>query len=213
MDDKKHSISKKSIVTLGLVIIVIIAAIIIVPQILPSLSDEIQSGIAGEEGKVTTVAQSTLEAIVKQNKLYTAEYPYNGYASVYDTDGTTLKYYVAYQGKVKAGIDVTQISVSLDEETHTITIQLPEVKVEEPTVDIGGLEFIFSHKKYETETVTEEAYREAISDLKRRVSEDDTIIRTATESAKTIEKALVEPWVNQVNEDVQYTVNVLGYGE
>ena len=87
------------------------------------------------------------------------------------------------------------------------------MEIEEPVVDSGRMQYIFTKKKYETETVTQEAYKKAIEDLKEKVNADDSIVATATESAKAAEKALIEPWVNQVDSDRQYEVIVLGYGE
>lgn len=75
---------------------------------------------------------------------------------MYDEDGS-IKYYVAYEGTVKAGIDVTRITVEIDE--------------------------------------------------------DADIRACALESAKAAERALIEPWVNQIEVGRTYTVRVLGYGE
>ena len=172
----------------------------------------VKEAIIGEEGKVTTVTETELVEVVKTSKLYTAEYPYNGYCEVKNDEGET-KYYVAYEGKVKAGIDVSKIIVSLDEETNTIKIMLPEVEVENPTVDAGTLEYIFMDKKYDTETVAQEAYKMALADLESKVQDDENIINAATDSAKTAEKAFVEPWVNQADSSKIYTVKVIANGE
>ncbi|MBR1771724.1 MAG: DUF4230 domain-containing protein, partial [Lachnospiraceae bacterium] len=114
---------------------------------------------------------------------------------------------------VKAGINVSKNWVSLDEDTHTIAIYLPQVQVEEAVVNAGTLEYIFEDPKYNTETVAQEAYKAAIAHLQRRVKDDSKIIEIATDNAKLVERALVEPWVNQVSDDTQYTVRVIGYGE
>lgn len=56
---------------------------------------------------------------------------------------TEKKYNVAYKGSVQAGIDISKIEVTLDEDNKIIDIQLPEVEVDEPYVDVGSLEFMF----------------------------------------------------------------------
>ena len=173
----------------------------------------VQQAIDGEEGKVTTITQAALQKVVATAKLYTVEYPYNGIASVYDTDNTALKYHVAYEGTVKAGIDISQIQVTLNEETREIIIRLPQPTLEEPVVNAGTMEYIFSKDKYNTETVAQEAYKTAIADLKERAAHDPGILQTATQTAKSAEKAFIEPWVNQVENEDKYTVIVLGYGE
>ena len=188
---------------------------IIMQQSAEKTAEVVEDVIIGEEGKVTTITESNLSDVIKTSKLYTAAYPYNGYCAVYneDSDKKEVKYYVSYEGTVKAGIDVSKIEVELDEKTNTITIKLPEVTVEKPTIDAGKLEYIFEKKKYNTETVAQEAYKKALEDLEQKVASDDNIVISATESAKAAEKALVEPWVNQVSSEEQYTVKVVGYGE
>lgn len=169
--------------------------------------------LVGEDGKVTTVTESMLEETVRKGNLYTAEYPYNGYTAVCEEERKKVKYYVAYEGTVKAGIDVRKIEVSLNEETRTILIRLPEAVVTEPRVNPGTMEYIFEDEKYNTETVAQEAYRAACEDLAERVQEDSNIRANAEESAKAAEKALVEPWLNQMDGGREYKVKVVAYGE
>ncbi len=168
---------------------------------------------AGEEGEIATVTESLLERSVKRSRLYTAEYPYNGYTAVYDENQETVKYYVAYEGIVKAGIDVSKIEVSLEAETGTIYIWLPEVTVEKPWVDPGTLEYIFEDDKYNTETVAQESYKAAVADLKERVSADTKLMDAAAENVKISAKALAEPWLDERDDGVEYTVRVLIAGE
>lgn len=211
--DKKKS---KWILIIALAVLTVTAASIaalLIPLLFPFDTDNfVKEDIIGKEGKVTTITESTLEKVIKKNQLYTAEYPYNGYTAVYDEDGN-MKYYVAYEGYVKAGIDVTQITVSMDMNTSTIIIQLPKVQIEEPVVDAGTMEYIFRKEKYHTETVAQEAYRYAERDLADKVSKDPDLEACATEAAKAAEKALIEPWLSQIEAKKAYTVRVLGYGE
>lgn len=214
MDRKKLKLKQviQIIAAVVLVLALCMAVVWIKKHFFSGTNDFVEENIIGEEGKVTTVTESTLEEVIKKSQLYTAEYPYNGYAAVYDEDGS-IKYYVAYEGTVKAGIDVTQITVKIDEDTNTIIVQLPEVLIEDPVVNAGTIEFIFKKEKYNTETVAEEAYRYAEEDLANRVKEDVDIRACAQESAKAAERAMIEPWVNQIEEGKTYTVKVLGYGE
>lgn len=175
-------------------------------------SEQGNNFLVGEDGKVTTVTESVLEKSVKRSNMYTAEYPYNGYTTVYDDDQETVKYYVAYEGTVKAGIDVSKIKVFLDEATGTIIIQLPEVIVAEPWVNPGTMEYIFENEKYNTETVAQEAYKAALADLSERIAADARLAEMASENAKISARALIEPWVNQMGGGEQYSVTVLIYG-
>lgn len=175
------------------------------------IAEKAEDFVMGEAGKVDTITETTLEEAVRMSRLYTAEYPYNGYTAVCDTDSGEIKYYVAYEGTVKAGIDVNRIHVSLEKESNTIRIILPEIEVSSPVVDAGTMEYIFTDEKYNTETVAQEAYKAANSDLMQKASEDSNIIATARESAKMAAKTLVEPWVNQIGTEETYTVKVLAY--
>ena len=176
-----------------------------------NLQQAVENFVHGEEGKVSTITQASLEKIVTTGKLYTAEYPYNGIAAVYD--GDILKYHVAYEGTVKAGIDASKILLHLDVEKHEIIIRLPAVEVAEPIVNAGTMDYIFEKSQYNTETVAQEAYKAAIADLKNKVATDPSIKQTAAKTAKMYEKAFVEPLVEQMDPDHDYTVIVLEQGE
>lgn len=219
---KNEKESKKILIIVILVLVILLLlGMMLVSRLFQSkktdmagaVTEVVEDVVVGEEGKVYTLTKAELQQVVTTSKLYTAEYPYNGIATVYETDGTGVKYYVAYEGKVKAGIDVSKIQVELDEAAEVITIRLPQVEMEEPIVDAGTLQYIFEDEKYNTEHVAQEAYKIAIADLKKKLEDDETILSAATQTAKTAEKAMVEPWVNQVDETHQYTVRVLAFGE
>ena len=213
---KEHKIPIKLIAISIAVIVILCSGIYVIKhmkELSSGLGEQITDTVIGEEGKVYTVTESVLKKVVTTSNLYIAQYPYNSYATVYDKDTEEIKYYVAYEGTVKAGIDVNKIQVSLEEETHTITIHLPRIELEEPVIDESTLDYIFTKDKYETETVMQEAYQAAVDDLSEKIKNDSDILDSATERAKTYEKLLVESWVNQIEEETQYTVEVIAYGE
>ena len=212
MDKKKWKWIIKIVLTAVMAIVICIAGLLIKKYFFSGTGNFMEENIIGREGEVTTVTESTLEKVIKKNQLYTAEYPYNGYATICDEDGN-VKYYVAYEGTVKAGIDVTGITVSMEEDTNTIIVRLPKVQIEEPVVNAGTMEYIFQKEKYHTETVAEEAYRYAKQDLADKVSKDADLEACATEAAKAAERALIEPWLSQIETEKAYTVKVFGYGE
>ena len=57
-----------------------------------------------------------------------------------------------------------------------------------------------------------EAYNAAIVDLKTKALNDSNMRAVAESSAESAIKALIEPWVNNADEN-NYTVEVLAYGE
>lgn len=194
----------------GLIAILIVAALVAGVMVLCHIG-VISNPFDNKPGPVITITESELLEVIKESELYTAEYPCNRYTEVFDEKGNR-KYYVAYEGTVKAGFDVNDVTVKLNEDDLTIVIQLPEITVKSVKVDVGSLDFIFEKEKYDTETVSSEAYSKAVEDLTDKASKDEDILKTATENAKNVEKALVEPWVNQVSGQ-KYKIKVLAYGE
>lgn len=158
---------------------------------------------------MATITESRLEKVIKESKLYTAEYPYNSCVTVSDKEGLPM-YYVAYNGTIRAGFDADKVKISIDE--NKITIHLPPITVTDVSVDEQSLDYIFENKVFETETVASEAYRAAHQNLWEKSKENADIIRTATDNAKRVEKMMIEPWVNQTG-DAKYEVEVLVKGE
>ena len=174
-------------------------------------SQNVNDLLLGEEGKVTTVTQAELEKVIRTAKLYTAEYPYNGYATVRGDNGKP-KYYVAYEGIIRAGVNTDKITVDINEDERSIVIRLPYIEMADPIIDAGTLEYIFTSSRYNVGANSSEAYNAAIVDLKTKALNDQNMREVAENSAKTAIKALVEPWVNNTNEN-NYTVTVLANGE
>lgn len=205
---RRKYITKISIVILCIIGVIILFKIFIVKNgnSLDALSDNIASAIEGEEGKVSTISKASLEKVFEISELSTAEYTYNAIARAYKEDGVTLKYYVAYEGIVKAGIDFSKIDIKIDEDEKIISITIPDVEIKERTVNPGTLEYIFIDKKSETETVHQEAYTICEQDLAGRIDEENDLLISAKENAAAVVKALVEPWVEQI--DHEYTVKI-----
>lgn len=191
----------------------VILAIVAVVVILKVLNTDLSSGffnnaknaIVGEEGKVTTISKASLEKVFEISELSTVDYAYNAIARAYEEDGETPKYYVAYDGTVTAGIDFSKIDIDIDEETKTINLTLPESEILNTTVDFGSMDYIFEKGKDESETVSQEAYELCRADLAERAAKEENLLKLARENAVTAVEALVEPWVQQLDEE--YKVN------
>lgn len=158
------------------------------------------------EGEVKTISTASLEEVFDISELSTADYIYNGIAKVYKEDGTTVKYYVAYEGKVKAGIDFDKIVFDIDEEEKVITITIPDIRFTEITVNPGTLEYIFKDKKSETETVHQEAFNICKEDLAERVDKEKELVDSAKKNSIAVVEALIAPWVEQM--DNEYKVKI-----
>ncbi len=181
-------------IAVAAIVLLIICAIVVIPKMLNS-----------DEEKVVTITKSSLEKIIKINDMSTLEYTYNAIAHVNDEDGKA-KYHVAYEGTVTAGIDITKVDVSVDEQNKKIKIVIPEAKIQAIDVDIAKMDFIFEKSKYETETVSQEAYKACLEDLEKRANSEDDLLSMAKENAVDSITALITPWVEQIDEE--YSVKI-----
>lgn len=184
--------STKIIVALAIVIVLIVAGCLI--------------SITGEEGKLTTISESSLQKIIEINELSTVDYTYNATVSKTKTDSTEIMYHVAYEGTVTAGIDFHEISFDLDEEQKIITITIPEVEIHNISVNMGTMDYIFTKDKYETETISQEAYKLCKADLKKRIEDEELLKKTAKENAVSSVEALFKPWIETVDKEYQVVI-------
>ena len=156
------------------------------------------AGVSGgsAEKQLTTVT-TKLEKILEISNLQTAQTIYNAVATKKDDAGENVRYYAAYEGTIKAGIDFSKIVIDHDSDTNTITVTLPPAEILESTVNPGTVEYIFIDKKAETETVAQEAYRLCKEDLQQRAEADkDKLLDVAAENAGNAVEGLIRPWLD-----------------
>ena len=153
-----------------------------------------------EEPVKEVITVSTLEKIVEVSDLSTFRVVYNGVACADD------KYYVSYAATVDAGIDFEKIEISVDNEAKNVTVKLPEAEILDVYVDIASLDYIFIDKKANTETVSEEAYKLCKYDVKVESENQEAIIDLAQQNAKNIVRALVQPFVDQVDPEYEIVI-------
>lgn len=182
---------------------IIAAAVLVIVLLLFFL----MTGNAGKDDKKEIITKSTLEKIIDVSDLSTYEAVYNGIASVPNKKKPkNIDYYVSYEAKVKAGIDFDQVEISVDKQEKKIIITVPDTTITDTNVDITTLDYIFENKKAETSTVSQEAYKAAIEDVKQEISDKDAIYSLAEENAKNVIEALVKPFVKQL--DSEYTLEI-----
>lgn len=157
---------------------------------------------------VQLITVSTLEKIIQVSELSTSTVVYNGIAEVPEADDPdSIAYYVSYEATVQAGIDLTAVEVQeVDHEAKTITISLPEVQLFDANVDISSLDYIFLNDKANTATVSAEAYKACQEDVNAESEKQSQILDLAHQNAENIVKALVEPFVEQI--DGEYDINI-----
>lgn len=153
-----------------------------------------------KEAEVISV--STLERIINVSELSTFTAVYNGIAQVMNEEkADKIVYYVSYEAKVNAGIDFEKIDITLDNDTKTIYLTIPEVYITEANVDIASLDYIFMNNKANTSSVSNEAFKACEADVKAESEQQKAIFELATQNAKNILTALVRPIVEQSDED------------
>lgn len=170
------------------------------------ISDSVKDVIVGEEGKVTTISEASLKKVFEISELSTADYTYNAVARAYNQDNSEVRYYVAYEGRIKAGIDFSKIKIDIDEEEKLITLTIPDIEFQEITVDPGTLEYIFKDKGSETESIHQEAFTLCQQDLNERAAREEEFLLLARSNAASVVEALVMPWISQLEDS--YTVDI-----
>ncbi|MCM1431664.1 MAG: DUF4230 domain-containing protein [Muribaculaceae bacterium] len=163
--------------------------------------------VIGTEGKVAVVTRADLEDIFEISELSVIDYTYNAIARAYEEDGVTPKYYVAYEGSVTAGIDFSKIQIDISDENKVVNLTLPDCTIQKTTVDFGSMEYIFTDKKYEDETISHEAYELCKSDIQQRAAYEEELLKLARENAISSVRAWVEPWIEQIDNEYQVNIN------
>lgn len=197
-------VSKKKQHKLYIIIVVLLLLVVgLVYQFVLPKPTATEEGVEQEE--IITVA--VLEQIIDVSELSTFQAVYNGIAKVMnEKNPEEVDYYVCYEADVKVGIDFAEIDVEVDNILKQVIITLPEIEITSTNVDIGSLEYMFVNDKANTNTVSEQAYRECKADAEEESSKADKIYELAEQNARNIVRALTSPFVEQV--DSEYTLEI-----
>ena len=152
-------------------------------------------------GEVTISVETSLKEMITSSQLRTAEYTYNSIAEVKDGDNT--KYYVSYNGTVSAGFDFEKVEIVRD--GKAIQIIVPDVQILEVIVD-PELDYIFIKDKYDTEQTYAEATEACKDDLWVKAQTNETLLKTARESAEDTLEALIKPFESQLSEGESFEI-------
>lgn len=191
-------ISGKTIVTFVIIVVLVTVAVVLA----------IISGNKPEEPKKEIITEAMLEEVINVSELSTFEAVYNGVAKVYNKQKpVNIDYYVSYCSKIKAGIDFEKVGISVDNEAKKITATLPEVTITDVTVDITTLDYIFQNSAANNSSVSEEAYKACIEDATVESRRQQDIYSFAQQNAENVIKALISPFVSQL--DAEYTLEVV----
>ncbi len=137
-----------------------------------------------KEGQLSTISKSSLQKIIEIDDLSTVKYTYNAIATKYaEKDTKNAEYYVAYEGEITAGIRFAEIDIDVNEDEKIVTITLPEITIQEVSVTMDSMEYIFVKDKFETETVSQEAYKLCKEDLRNRIEKEEMLYKMAKDNA------------------------------
>ncbi len=193
---ERKSIMKKRLVPIVIGAIALVFIMIIVAIVAVNFR---------KENKKEIITSATLKEIIEISELSTFEAVYNGVAQVMnEKKEDETDYYVSYEATVKAGIDFEQIIIDVNNEAKEIIVTMPEIQINDISVDIASLDYIFINDKANNETVAQEAYEACKADVERESSQEDAICDLAEQNAKNVIEALVRPFVDQM--DAEYVI-------
>ncbi len=202
-NEQKKSVFKqlsKSKIKALLIAISAIVAIVLVASL-------VTMKVYNRKTQAKVITTSTLKEIVKTSDLSTFQSTYNGIAKVMNEDKPEdVDYYVAYAATVKAGIDFKKVKYYIDQDSKTITVNLPKVKINKINVDITSLDYIFINKKANTSTVSEQAYKKCIDDVTNECNQENAIFELAKKTAQKSVEALIKPFVEQLDGEFKLIV-------
>lgn len=159
----------------------------------------------GKEHEAEITVVSTLERIINVSDLSTFTAVYNGIAEVKDEkDPDKVDYYVSYEARVEAGIDFSNVNISLKD--GVITVDIPDVKINDIIVDISSLDFLFFDNSANKLTVSEQAFKACEEDARSESESQEAILELAQQNAENVVKALVKPIIDQLGEGYDLVV-------
>lgn len=159
----------------------------------------------GKEREAEITVVSTLERIINVSDLSTFTAVYNGIAEVKDEkDPDEVDYYVSYEARVEAGIDFSNVNISLKD--GVITVDIPDVKINDIIVDISSLDFLFFDNSANKLTVSEQAFKACEEDARSESESQEAILELAQQNAENVVKALVKPIIDQLGEGYDLVV-------
>ena len=189
----KEAVKNKIIITVFIVAIIGICGILLITS--------------NNKPEAVTVVKSSLTGFADISKLSVLELPFNTYTTVYEKDKNGKddmdkpKYHVAYNGTVRLGIDFNDIKITEDAEKKIIYVEIPDVKIQNVSVD-EDLNFIFAKDKYETENVVAKSIPICQEDLTKKVNGEngENMKLIAKENAIASIKAITEPLIKHLPE-------------
>lgn len=193
---------KRTISMLFIVLLVIIIVVVFV-QFKPY-----EYFLKNDESREEIISVITLESIIQKSELNTFQAYYNGIAKVMNKeDPSEVDFYVLYKAKVFAGFNMSELEISKNEETKKIIVSIPAIEINDVNVETGTLEYMFVNEKADRNMVSKRGYDASIEDVTRESKKESAIYDLAEENAKNIILALLNPFVEDLDETYAVVFN------
>lgn len=137
---------------------------------------------------MTYLSASELEKVVSISKLSTAEYVYNGIAEIKDEEGNVTQR-IYYSSTVKAGIDLADVTFTVDNDAMTVTPIIPEITIYDPSVDESSFDYIPRNPNLELRDIITICK----ADARAEIESQGDIYRTAKINLESAVQALTLP--------------------
>lgn len=146
-----------------------------------------------EKKEPEIITNSTLMRTVDVSELSTAEFIYNGIAEIYEGDDADIvKCRVRYKARVKAAINMDEITFDIDDEKKTVRPSLPEISLKASLDDQEGLSFIPENSKIDLQEAMEACEKDVTAEAK----ENEELYQSAEENLQDVIEALTYPILN-----------------
>lgn len=183
-------------------------------QVIDGLTAKINEQEEIIKNSVPVITSETLkEKLSTVSELVTQQYVYTN-ADKYEADQTWIfgwkrpfsskSILVTYDGTIKAGMDLTQVVIDVDEENHVITVTLPESKVTDNSIPQDSITVVEVKNGLFNE-VTLDDYNQFISEQKI-IMENRAISRGILEEADKKARELVMSTINLLPGIGEYNV-------
>ena len=179
---------KKKIVLILLIIAVVIVAVVLGPTLLHKFQ------------KKNIITSSQLQEAIDISELSTAEFVYNGIVEKYDEEKQKIECQIAYDARVKVGIDMKQVTFEIDEDNKTVTPVLPDISVNIASIDPESLSYIPKNPNMELDEIVKLCKADAIEEA----NNTPKLYETAEENLRTTIEALLIPLLDSAGYSIQW---------
>ena len=147
-------------------------------------------GWLNRPGAVKIDTSSVLMDTINISELSTAEFDYKGIAEVYSDEARTkLKARVCYSTVVKAGIDMKDVKLEVDNNNKTVTAILPDIELKVAIIDEESMAILPSDADVDIGSMLKFSKEDAENEARK----SEELISTAKENLKANIEGLLFP--------------------